>query len=155
MLNNQTTQAPVAIRLYENKAYGTTYGKGLYRKAIYNGTVEAIEPTETYLVDFYNYDDWSNMAKTDGDMEIIANVTPSSDALYSWIKHYDRDTRDKLAVPGFCELDTTSLGINLLICDEVHGLVETWRLNARPCKQMRSGIKSPQLLATNTDLGAI
>jgi hypothetical protein len=38
MLNNQTTQAPVAIRLYENKAYGTTYGKGLYRKAIYNGT---------------------------------------------------------------------------------------------------------------------
>ena len=78
MLNNQSNKAPIAVRLYENKAYGTTYGKGLYRKALYNGTVEAIEATETYLVDFYNYEDWSNMARTDGEMEILANVTPTS-----------------------------------------------------------------------------
>ena len=155
MLKNQSNQAPIAVRLYENKAYGTTYGKGLYRKALYNGTVEAIEATETYLVDFYNYEDWSNMARTDGEMEILANVTPTSNALYSWVKHYDRETRDKQTVPGFCELDTINLGVNLLICDEAHGIVETWRLNARPCKQTRTGIKSPQLLATNADLGGM
>lgn len=39
MLNQ--TQSEIAVRLYDNNAYGTTYGKGLYRKAIYNGTIDA------------------------------------------------------------------------------------------------------------------
>jgi hypothetical protein len=155
MLSKENTQPQVAVRFYENKAYGTTYGKGLYRKAMYNGTVEAIENHETYLVDFYNYDDWSNMAKTDADMEVLANVTPKSNALYSWIKHYDRGSKQKTTVAGICQLDTVSLEVSLLICDERHGLTDSWNLSARPCKQTRSSVRSPQLLATNADLGSM
>jgi hypothetical protein len=152
MLNSERK---IAVRFYNNNSYGTTFGKGLYRKALYNGTVTAIDSNETYLVDFYTYDDWANMAKTDEDMEILATVTPSSNALYSWIKHYDRGTRAKSSVAGICEIDTVSFQVGLLICDEQHGITESWRLNARPCKQVRSTVKSPQLLATNTDLGSI
>lgn len=153
MLSKENNQPQVAVRFYENKAYGTTYGKGLYRKALYNGTVEAIENQETYLVDFYNYDDWANMAKTDADMEVLANVIPRTNALYSWIKYYDRRSKQKTHVAGVCQIDTISLEVALLICDEQHGIIESWKLNARPCRQASSAIKSPQLLATNTDLG--
>ena len=38
MLNNQIE---IAVRLYDNNTYGSTYGRGLYRKAIYNGTIDA------------------------------------------------------------------------------------------------------------------
>ena len=42
----------ITARLWENKMYGTTYAKGQYRKAIYNGTLEIIDPYAKYLVDF-------------------------------------------------------------------------------------------------------
>jgi len=45
----------VAVRLFENQAYGTTYGKGLYRRAIYNGTVEMKTPKVKYLIDLFAY----------------------------------------------------------------------------------------------------
>ena len=150
MLNQ--TQSEIAVRLYDNNAYGTTYGKGLYRKAIYNGTIDAKAERAKYLVDLYSYDEWANMAKTDEQMEILANVEAQSDALYSWVKHYDPTTKDKVAVPGMCRLDTDSLDMTVLICDEAHGVANTWELKAKPCKQARVGIKTPQLLATNADL---
>ena len=40
----------VTIRLWENKKFGTTYGKGLYRRAIYNGTAEVLSPYTKYLL---------------------------------------------------------------------------------------------------------
>ena len=40
----------ITARLWENKLYGTTYGKGQYRKAIYNGTLELNDP---YAVDLH------------------------------------------------------------------------------------------------------
>ena len=62
MLNNQIE---IAVRLYDNNTYGSTYGRGLYRKAIYNGTIDAKHSSAKYLVDFYTYEDWANQAKTD------------------------------------------------------------------------------------------
>jgi arabinogalactan endo-1,4-beta-galactosidase len=150
MLN---TQSEIAVRLYDNNKYGTTHGKGLYRKAIYNGTIDAKAEGAKYLVDLYNYDDWANMAKTEDQMEILANVEAKSDALYSWVKHYDPSTKGKIAVPGMCELDMVSLDMTVLICDEDHGVTDTWKLCAKPCKEARSGLKTPQILATNSDLG--
>jgi hypothetical protein len=35
----------IAVRLYENNAYGTTFGKGMYRRALFNGTIDAKSPT--------------------------------------------------------------------------------------------------------------
>ena len=42
----------ITARLWENKMYGTTFAKGQYRKAIYNGTLEIMDPYAKYLVDF-------------------------------------------------------------------------------------------------------
>lgn len=98
MLIQETEQVIIAVRLYDNKTYGTTYGKGKYRRAIYNGTIEAKAAQATYLVDFYNFEDWANSAKTDAQMELLANVEPDSDTLYSWIKHYDRSSQEKVLV---------------------------------------------------------
>jgi len=150
MLNKENTQSPIAVRLFDNNKYGTTHGKGLYRKAIYNGTIET-NGHNKYLVDLYSYDEWANMAKTDEQMEILANVESQSDALYSWVKHYDPNTKEKFTVPGICRLDTESLDMTVLICDEEHGTADTWELKAKPCRQ---GSKSPQLLATNVDLSS-
>ncbi len=72
MLNNENT-TPIAVRLFDNEKFGTTHGKGLYRKAIYNGTIETSGQNK-YLVDLYSYEEWANMAKTDEQMEILANV---------------------------------------------------------------------------------
>ena len=149
MLN---TKSEIAVRLYDNNTYGTTYGKGLYRKAIYNGTIDVKDEGAKYLIDLFTYDEWVNMAKTDEQMEILANIEAKSDSLYSWVKHYDPITKDKVVVPGMCQLDTESLELTILICDESHGLADTWELKAKPCKQGSTGIKSPQLLATNSEL---
>ena len=151
MLNNENT-TPIAVRLFDNDKFGTTHGKGLYRKAIYNGTIETSGQNK-YLVDLYSYEEWANMAKTDEQMEILANVEAQSDALYSWVKHYDPHTKDKTPVPGMCQLDPESLKMTVLICDSAHGVEDTWRLSAKPCKA-HTGMKSPQLLATNAHLSS-
>ena len=151
MLDNENT-TPIAVRLFDNDKFGTTHGKGLYRKAIYNGTIETSGQNK-YLVDLYSYEEWANMAKTDEQMEILANVEAQSDALYSWVKHYDPHTKDKTPVPGMCQLDPESLKMTVLICDSAHGVEDTWRLSAKPCKA-HTGMKSPQLLATNADLSS-
>ena len=39
---------PIAVRLYESKVYGTTYGRGLYRHAFYNGTVDLKQSAVKY-----------------------------------------------------------------------------------------------------------
>lgn len=151
MLIEYTDQAIIAIRLYDNNTYGTTYGKGKYRRAIYNGTVEIKAAQATYLVDLYNYEDWANTAKTDLQMELLASVESDSDTLYSWIKHYDRNTQVKSLVRGLCAVNLDTSRLALLIDDHAHDVADGWELDVRPCKIGKSG--APQLLATNSDLG--
>ena len=152
MLNTNQQQLHVAVRLYENGTYGSTYGKGKFRKALFNGTVDVQELKTKYLVDFYTYEDWSNLAKSDEQMEVLANVQPKGDTLYSWVKHYDLNSQAKTPVTGLCSIDLENLSINLVIVDSVNGVEDVWQLGAKPCKE-RAGLKSPQLLATNADLG--
>jgi hypothetical protein len=153
MLNQSSTQMPIAVRLYDNQTYGTTYGKGLYRKAIFNGTIDNQDRSITYLVDFYNYQDWVNQAKNDQQMHIVANIKPTADALYSWVKHYDRASNTKHAVNGLSVLDMDTYEIAVCINDHPNGITDEWLLQAKPCKT-RSGAKGPQFLATNADLGS-
>lgn len=151
MLIQETEQVIIAVRLYDNKTYGTTYGKGKYRRAIYNGTIEVKAVQATYLVDFYNFEDWANSAKTDAQMELLANVEPDGDTMYSWIKHYDRRSQEKVLVYGLCAVNLDSSKMVLLITDQLRGVVDGWELDVKPCKTGKTG--APQLLATNTDLG--
>ncbi|NDE54117.1 MAG: hypothetical protein EB069_05915, partial [Actinobacteria bacterium] len=57
-----SNKQPVAVRLYENTTYGTTYGRGLYRRALYNGTVDLKQSGIKYLLDLYTGEDWANQA---------------------------------------------------------------------------------------------
>lgn len=150
MLTQENAQIEIAVRLYDNKTYGTTYGKGLFRRAVYNGTIEAKDGLATYLVDLYNYEDWANLAKTDEQMAFVKDVEADSDTLYSWIKHYDRYTRDKTLVSGMCAVNLNTYRMGIIITDDVHGVVDGWELTAKPCRTGKTG--GPQLLATNADL---
>jgi hypothetical protein len=41
----------IAIRLYDNPKYGTTYGKAQYRHAIFNGSADIKNPSVKYLLE--------------------------------------------------------------------------------------------------------
>ncbi|NBQ80340.1 MAG: hypothetical protein EBT99_17360 [Betaproteobacteria bacterium] len=145
---------PVAIRLYENNIYGTTYGRGLYRRALYNGTVDLKPSGIKYLLDLYTGEDWANQAKSDEQMLIVHEVDPykGPGLLYSWIRRYDAARGVKTPVLGFCRLDTQTLELRLLISDDDEGVQGTWCLSGKPCRAGRAGAKSPQILAANYDL---
>ena len=142
----------IAVRLYDNPAYGTTYGKGLYRRAVYNGSIDTKSPTVKYVIDMYNYDDWSNQAKTDGQMEILNSVNQDKETLYSWIYRYDPISKIKTFVIGVCRLDLQTNEVDVMIADEIMDVFESWNVSAKPCKNKRIGVKAPTLLATNADL---
>ena len=150
MLNQKHTQTQIAVRLYDNKTYGTTYGKGLFRRAVYNGTIEAQQAT--YLVDFHNYEDWANTAKTDEQMAYVSETEPDRETLFSWVTHYDRLTKKKTLIPGVCAIHMSSLRMGVIISDATHGVIDGWELQAKPCRDGKKG--APQLLATNADLSS-
>jgi hypothetical protein len=149
--NQQQHETEIAVRLYDNKLHGTTYGKALYRSAIYNGTLDLSSPTIKYLVDYYSYADWCNKAKTDGQMTIVKRVECKADTLYSWTYRYD-EAQHKTVVDGFSTIDLNNKDVFVLICDEEEGIAEQWNLVAKRCKPSSSGKKIPQLFATNCEL---
>jgi len=147
----------IAVRFYENGMYGTTYAKGQYRKAVFNGTADIQNPKAKYLLDMYDFNEWQHSAKSDEDMQTLKVVedllseTGKSDVLATWIKRLDEDN-SKSRVQGFGLLDMKTNELTLLINDEDMGVEEAWQLTAKPCRQALGGRKSPQLLATNADL---
>ena len=142
----------IAVRLYENKFYGTTYGKGLYRKAIYNGSIDLQQPTVKYVIDLFSFDDWSNQAKTDEQMDYVRKTGSFRDKLFSWIYRYDKDKKTKTLADGFCAMDMNSNEIIVVIIDKDVNIQNEWEVTAKPCKQAMNGHKAPTLLATNADL---
>ena len=152
MLNSNQTE--IAVRLYENQTYGTTYGKGLFRKALFNGSIDIKTPCTKYVIDLYNYDDWCNIAKTSEQMVIIRDVPQQDDTLFSWIYRYDRTTKQKTLVSGFCSFDCDSKDMRIMILDPVVQIEDVWQISAKPCQSNTNGLRSPQLLATNADLTA-
>jgi hypothetical protein len=149
MLN--TKQREIAIRLYDNKLFGTTYGKGMYRKAIYNGSIDIKEPSIKLVIDMYNYNDWQLQAKSEEQQQIAEAINRTSDKLYSWLYKYDSVTREKTFVYGFCMLDMNTNEVDVhAVFDEENSTF--WKLEARPCKPTNDARKVPQLLATNSDL---
>lgn len=146
---------PIAIRLFENKKYGTTYGKGLRRNALFNATAEINEPYAKYLLDFEDGRAWINHARTDDQLAIakklIDQVDQDEGVLWSWVKWYDKNTGDKEYVSGFAAYDMDAEEIALHLDDAKRGLSEEWFLPTRRC-QATAGRNSPAFLATNYDL---
>ncbi len=146
---------PIAIRLFENKVFGTTYGKGLRRTAVFNATAEVNEPYAKYLLDFEAGPAWINHAKTDAQMKIarqfVDQVERDEDVLWSWVKWYDKGTGDKEYVDGFALYDLESEEIVFQLNDPKRKIECDWALPARRC-QGTAGKNTPAFLATNYDL---
>ena len=147
-----TNQTQLAVRLYSNSTYGTTYGKGLFRRALFNGSIDIKSPTVKYVIDLFNYDDWCNIAKTNSQIEIINGVPKQSDTLYTWINRYDCSTKRKTLVSGFCSFDCEVQDMTVMIIDPDVNIEDMWKITAKPCQANRSGRRAPQFLATNADL---
>jgi len=45
----------IAVRGFINERFGSTHAQGLFRRAVYNGSIELRNPFQKYLVDFYAY----------------------------------------------------------------------------------------------------
>jgi hypothetical protein len=145
----------IAIRLFENNKYGTTFGKGLRRSAVYNATAEINEPYAKYLLDFESGPAWINHGRTDEQLAICRRLVEQAEendsVLWSWVKWYDKTTGEKELVAGFAAYDMDSEEIALHLDDGKRGLTEQWFLPARRCTGT-AGKNSPVFLATNCDL---
>jgi hypothetical protein len=146
---------PIAIRLFENKVFGTTYGKGLRRSAVFNATAEVGEPYAKYLLDFESSESWMHHAKTASQVALVDKafdqIKANEETLWSWVKWYDKHTGDKEYVDGFAFFDPSTEQVMLSIADPKRNLEWDWALPARRC-QGTAGRNSPAFLATNYDL---
>ncbi len=147
-----TNQTELAVRLYENSTYGTTYGKGLFRRALFNGSIDLKSPTVKYVIDLFNYEDWCNIAKTQEQITIISDVPKQEATLYSWINRYDCSTKRKTLVSGFSSFDCENQDMAVMIIDPEFNVEDIWKITAKPCQANRNGLHAPQFLATNADL---
>ena len=140
----------ITARLWENKMYGTTYGKGQYRKAIYNGTLEIPSPYAKYLVDFEEVEAWFHFPKSPVHVEIanrLANPPVNEDGVsMSWIYRYENGLKN--AIEGYAALDMNCSRITIQIDDSAHGINEYWELPIRSCIARVPGKPTPALIGT-------
>ena len=143
----------IAVRLYDNPKYGTTYGKAQYRHAIFNASADIKNPSVKYLLDFYEYDKWEHSAHTDQQIRILNDVADFADrnTLASWITRYDPITKEKTPVMGYAAYDLKANTLILAVIDEEKDIQDTWKLEAKPCRAV-VGKKVASLLATNSEL---
>lgn len=142
----------IAVRLFENKKHGSTYGKGLYRSAIFNASAELRDPHVKYLLDFYAIDRWQHTARTDAQLATVIAVVDMSQAndLASWLVRYDPVHKTKTPVDGFAFLSMDNEKLLLIVNDAESALNEEWVLQTRPCAVTHG--KAPTLIATNSEL---
>lgn len=155
----------IAVRLYENPKYGTTYGKGLRHHAMFNGTIDLQEPRIKYLIDLLPFEHWQHTANADIEMEaidiVVGYYTSSkidlsilrnrSNILCSWIKRFDSNMC-KPKVEGFVTLDLSTSEMVITINDELSDIGFGERLNMRQCKDPSRGQRSPNFFASNYEM---
>ena len=146
-------QNEIAVRIYENKKYGSTFAKGKYHSAVFNATAQVKSPQAKYLLDFFEFDNWQHQAVTDNDMEILdcAKVIMKNHALVSWVVRYDPITKKKLKVNGLAVFNLKENQIQIVMNDEEINLDQNWILSVKACKHVMDK-NSPQMLATNAEL---
>jgi hypothetical protein len=154
-IQNRNTERPIAVRGFINERFNTTYGKGLFRRALFTGSIELRDPNQKYLVDLYHYVDWQHSAKTDEEIEVLkkldaVGMDKSPDAVMSWIKHYDPLTKAKTVVNGYAVYMPSTGEMYVEISDPANGTVDSWFLDARNCNS--TGINKPVFIAANIDL---
>lgn len=150
-------QREIAVRGFINDKFGKSFGKGLFHRAIYNGSIELRDPGEKYLIDLFTYEQWEAKAKSDAQIEWVkklcaANVDKSPDALVSWIQHYDPFSKVKTPVDGICLYLPETREMVIHIDDQQHKTSDSWQLSVADCKN--PGPKKPVIIASNVDVNA-
>lgn len=147
-------QKEIAVRLYQNTKYGTTYAKGVRHQALFNAAADIKTPKVKYLLDFYTYEHWEFLAKKN-QLDIVNQVREAvdKDTLVSWVLRYDLATKTKTPVYGFSTLDLKTNELILCVVDSEVEVEESWRLSAKPCRAV-NGKNVAELLATNSELGS-
>ena len=145
-------QKEIAVRLFQNAKYGTTYAKGVRYQALFNATADIKDPKVKYVLDFYTYEHWEFLAK-ENQLDIVNQVRNevSKDSLVSWVVRLDTTTKQKTPVYGFSLLDVNTNELILCALDSEVGIEESWKLTAKPCRAV-AGKNVAELLATNSEL---
>ena len=145
----------IVVRGFMNEKFGSTYGKGLFHRAIYNGSVEIRNPYSKYLIDLFEYGRWDIHAV--GEQQLAwtkklnkAQVNQAPEALASWVQHYDPMTKTKRAIDGVCVYLPMSQELYIAINDPIHNINDEWTLQAKHC--LKTGPNKPIFIATNVDL---
>jgi len=144
----------IAVRGFINEKFNTTFGKGLFRRAVYNGSVELRNPNSKYLVDYYQYPEWEALAKRDDQLTIInrladSGITEQDELLYSWLMHYDPFSKAKTPVSGYSIYSQDTCELFIQINDPDNQTMEDWTLDVRACKTIAAN--KPVFIATNTN----
>ena len=145
-------QKEIAVRLYQNAKYGTTYAKGQRHQALFNATADIKDPKVKYLLDFYTYEYWEFLAK-ENQLDIVNQVRGEidGDTVVSWLQRYDLATKTKTPIYGFGTLNIKTNELILCALDGEVGIEDSWKLTAKPCRA-RVGKNVAELLATNCEL---
>ena len=148
----------IAVRGFINERHNTTFGRGLFRRAIYNGSVELANPSQKYLIDLYEFGIWQHQARTDYQIDVFRkidamNADNEHDLLLSWVIYYDPLTKTKTPVDGYCIYMPSTSELYIEIQDPARGTDHCWSLDVRACKT--TGVNKPVFIATNVDLGIL
>ncbi len=145
----------IAVRGFINEKFNTTFGKGLFRRAVFNGSVELHDPNQKYLVDYFSYLEWETQAKTDEQLKVIneltsVNLGKETDWLFSWLIHYDPLTKSKQRVNGYSIYSPKTRELFIKIDDPDNQTQDEWTLDVHSCKS--TGANKPVFVAANVDL---
>jgi hypothetical protein len=145
----------IAVRGFINEKFNTTFGKGLFRRAVFNGSVELHDPNQKYLVDYFSYLEWETQAKTDEQLKVIneltsVNLGKETDWLFSWLIHYDPLTKSKQRVNGYSIYSPNTRELFIKIDDPGNQTQDEWTLDVHSCKS--TGANKPIFVAANVDL---
>ena len=145
----------IAVRGFINEKFNTTFGKGLFRRAVYNGSVELHNPNQKYLVDYFSYLEWEAQAKSDKQIAATNQLTNSGiaqeeDMLFSWLVHYDPLTKSKERAEGYSVYSPNTRELFIKIDDSANQTQDEWTLNVHNCKA--TGTNKPVFIAANVDL---
>ena len=145
----------IAVRGFINEKFNTTFGKGLFRRAVFNGSVELHDPNQKYLVDYFSYLEWETQAKTDEQLKVIneltsVNLGKETGLLFSWLIHYDPLTKSKQRVNGYSIYSPNTRELFIKIDDPNNQTQDEWTLDVHSCKS--TSANKPVFIAANVDL---
>ena len=145
----------IAVRGFINDKLDPLSSRTLFRKALFNGSVELRDPNQKYLVDYFAYPQWELLARSDRQLEVAKELRAKGfdkeqDYLFSWMLHYEPLTKTKTRVDGYSIYSSNTKELYIKINDAINQTTDDWELNVCHCKSV--GKNKPVFVASNCEL---